>query len=90
MSELLFSAVKMLFPAAVSLNIASITDNSVDVVSYPQNAVQSFANTPLAMTSLPRFTVPAQRGIYKSVESSSSSATLHIGCTRPPLFVNVQ
>ena len=90
MSDYLFSAAKMLFPAELSLNIASITDNSVDVVSCPTNAVQSFAITPLAITSLPLFTVPAQSGIYKSVDSSSSSATLHIGWTRPPLFVRVQ
>ena len=80
----------MLLPAAVSLKIASITDNSVEVVSYPQNAVQSFASTPLAITSEPLLTVPAQRGIYKSVDSSSSSATLHMGCTRPPFEVKVQ
>lgn len=29
----LFSAAKILFPASVSLKIASITDNSVEVVS---------------------------------------------------------
>ncbi len=79
MRDPLFSAVKMLLPAALNLNIASITDSSVEVVSYPTNAVQSFAMTPLAITSLPLLTVPAQSGIYKSVDSSSSSATLHIG-----------
>ena len=69
----------MLFPASVSLKIASITDSSVEVVSWPTKAVQSFTTRPPAITSLPRFTVPAQSGIYKIVESSSSSATLHIG-----------
>ena len=75
----LFSAANILFPASVSLKIASTTDSSADVVSYPTKAVQSFANNPAPITSLPLFTVPAHRGIYKSVESSSNSATLHIG-----------
>lgn len=86
----LFSAAKILLPASVSLNIASITESSVDVVSYPTNAVQSFTTKPLAITSEPLLTVPAQRGIYRIVESSSNSATLHMGCTRPPLFVKLQ
>ena len=86
----LFSAAKMLFPASVNLNIASITDSSVEVVSYPQNAVQSFAANPPPITSLPRFTVPAHSGICSRVDNSSSSATLHIGCTRPPLLVKAQ
>lgn len=75
----LFSAAKILLPASVNLKIASITDNSVEVVSCPQKAVQSFAANPPAITSLPRFTVPAQSGIYKRVDNSSNSATLHIG-----------
>lgn len=86
----LYSALKILFPASVSLNTASITDNSVAVVSRPQKALQSFATSPLATTSLPLLTVPAQSGIYNKVESSSISATLHMGWTRPPLFVSTE
>lgn len=44
---------------AFSLKILSITDNSVDVVVSPQNAVQSFTAIPAASNSLPRFIVPA-------------------------------
>lgn len=86
----LYSALKILLPASVSLKTASITDNSVAVVSRPQKALQSFATRPLATTSLPLFTVPAHSGIYSNVESSSISATLHMGCTRPPLFVRTE
>lgn len=75
----LYSALKMDFPASVNLKIASTTESSAAVVSRPQNADQSFATRPLATTSLPRLTVPAQIGIYKRVESSSISATLHMG-----------
>lgn len=42
-----------------SLNTLSMTDSSVLVVSRPQNALQSLTTIPAAMTSLPRFTVPA-------------------------------
>lgn len=59
--------------------MASMTESSVAVVSVPQNAAQSFTTIPAEMTSLPLFTVPAHNGIYKSVDSSSNSATLHIG-----------
>ena len=41
------------------LNILSITDNSVEVVSKPQNAHQSFTTKPAPIASLPLFTVPA-------------------------------
>jgi|LauGreDrversion4_2_1035121.scaffolds.fasta_scaffold37293_2 hypothetical protein len=75
----LYSALKIDFPASVSLKIASTTESSAAVVSNPQNADQSFATNPLATTSEPRLTVPAQIGIYNNVESSSISATLHIG-----------
>jgi hypothetical protein len=75
----LYSELKIDFPAAVSLNIASTTDNSVEVVSSPQKADQSLATSPLATTSEPLLTVPAQSGIYKRVDNSSISATLHIG-----------
>jgi len=68
------------------LNIASITDNSVAVVSCPVNAVQSLTTIADEITSLPLFTVPAHNGIYSNVDNSSSSATPHIGCTSPPLF----
>lgn len=64
---------------SVSLNIASITESSAAVVSSPQKAAKSLAIRPLATTSEPLLTVPAQRGIYKSELSSSISATLHIG-----------
>lgn len=66
-------------PPSVSLNIASITESSAAVVSRPQKAAKSLAIRPLAITSEPRFTVPAQSGIYRRVESSSISATLHSG-----------
>lgn len=79
MSVPLYSALNMLLPASVSLNTASTTDNSVAVVSRPQNALQSFATNPLATTSLPLLTVPAHNGIYNRVDNSSISATLHIG-----------
>lgn len=39
--------------ASLSLNTLSITDISVDVVSIPQNALQSFTTNPAATTSLP-------------------------------------
>ena len=45
--------------ASPSLNTLSITESSVLVVSSPQNDIQSFTTIPAAMTSLPRFTVPA-------------------------------
>ena len=49
-------------PSSLSLRMASITEISVDVVSCPQNAAQSFATAPAPITSLPRFTVPATTG----------------------------
>lgn len=45
--------------ASFSLKTLSTTDSSVLVVSRPQKAHQSFTTIPAAMTSLPRFTVPA-------------------------------
>ena len=59
----LYSALKIDFPVDDNLKIASTTEISVEVVSYPQKAAQSFATIPLATTSEPLFTVPAQRGI---------------------------
>ena len=70
--------------------MASMTESSVAVVSVPVNAVQSFATIPAATTSLPLLTDPAHTGIYKSVDSSSSSATPTIGCTSAPLLVRQQ
>ena len=64
-----------------------MTDISVAVVSVPVMAVQSLATMPAPITSLPLFTVPAHTGTCNIVESSSSSATLHNGCTSAPLFV---
>lgn len=40
------------------------TFNSVEVVSNPQNALQSFAINPAEIISLPRLTVPAASGTY--------------------------
>lgn len=45
--------------ASLSLKTLSMTDSSVLVVSRPQNAHQSLTTSPPAITSLPRFTVPA-------------------------------
>ena len=42
-----------------NLNTLSMTDNSVLVVSKPQNAIQSFTTMPAPTTSLPLLTVPA-------------------------------
>ena len=67
-----------------------MTEISVAVVSVPVNAVQSLTTIPAAITSLPLLTVPAHNGIYKSVDSSSSSATPHIGWTSPPLLESAQ
>lgn len=90
MSVALYSALKMDFPVEDNLKIASTTDTSVEVVSNPQKADQSFATRPLATTSEPLLTVPAHKGICNIVLNSSNSATLHIGCTKPPLLVNTE
>ena len=45
--------------ASPSLKILSMTDNSVLVVSNPQNEHQSLTTIPAPTTSLPRFIVPA-------------------------------
>lgn len=45
--------------ASFNLKTLSTTDSSVLVVSRPQKAHQSFTTIPAAITSLPRFTVPA-------------------------------
>jgi len=51
--------------ASFNLKTLSITDNSVDVVSIPQNEHQSFTTMPAAITSEPRLTVPACNKQYK-------------------------
>ena len=56
-----------------------MTESSAAVVSSPQKAAQSLAIRPLATTSDPLFTVPAQIGIYRRVDNSSISATLQRG-----------
>jgi len=82
------------------------TFSSVEVVSSPQKAVQSFAINPAEIISLPRLTVPAARGTFKIIynvkkiekkirtckrdESSSSSCRLVCGCTNPPWLENLQ
>ena len=75
----LYSGLKIDFPASDNLKIASTTESSAAVVSKPQKADQSLATSPLATTSEPLLTVPAHMGIYRRVESSSISATLHMG-----------
>ena len=54
------------YPSSVVMNVvpAQIAGvRSIAVVSPPQKAVQSLATRPAAITSLPRLTVPAHRGI---------------------------
>lgn len=53
-----------------SLNTLSMTDSSVLVVSRPQNAHQSLTTIPAAITSLPRFTVPACTPAPQSTSNS--------------------
>lgn len=45
--------------APLNLNTDSITESSVEVVSIPAKAHQSFTTRPAPTTSLPLFTVPA-------------------------------
>lgn len=52
--------------ASRSLNTDSMTDISVDVVSRPQNALQSFTTRPAPMTSEPRLMVPATSGTWRA------------------------
>lgn len=54
----------LLFATFRIFRIPSITFNSVEVVSNPQNALQSFAINPAEIISLPRLTVPAASGTY--------------------------
>jgi len=76
-----------------NLNIFSITDISVEVVSkpiqniyiiIPQKADQSFTTTPAAIISLPLLIVPAHNGIYNKLANSSNSSTVVKGWTNPP------
>jgi hypothetical protein len=67
-----------------SRKVASMTDTSVAVVSSPVKAHQSLTTRPAPMTSDPRLTVPATKGICRSDESSSCSERDVLGWTRPP------
>jgi len=51
-----------------------LPDISVEVVSCPQKADQSFTTIPPPTTSLPLFTVPANIGIWSKEDSSSKSS----------------
>ena len=75
MRDFLISSTMALGWASLNLKTLSMTESSVAVVSDPQNAVQSLTINPAAMTSLPLFTVPATRGTWRRVESSSRSST---------------
>lgn len=59
MSESLMLVAMVLGWASLSLKMLSMTESSVLVVSSPQKAHQSLTTIPAAITSLPRFTVPA-------------------------------
>lgn len=61
-----------------------MTEISVEVVSKPTKAAQSFTTKPAAITSLPLLTVPAHNGIYNKLDNSLSSSTLVSGWTKPP------
>ena len=52
--------------ASFSLNTDSITDSSVLVVSWPVKAHQSLTTIPAPITSVPRLTVPATKGIWRA------------------------
>ena len=52
--------------ASLSLKTDSMTESSVEVVSWPVKAHQSFTTIPAPITSAPRFTVPATSGIWGS------------------------
>jgi hypothetical protein len=67
-----------------SRKVASMTETSVAVVSNPVKAHQSLTTRPAPITSEPRLTVPATRGIWSREESSSSSDREVLGWTSPP------
>ena len=69
-----------------NLNIASITLISVEVVSWPQNAVQSLTTKPAPKTSAPLLTVPAAKGTCNKEDNSSWSWIEVLGWTNPPWF----
>lgn len=71
MSELRMVLTMFEGPCSFNLKMDSTTLISVDVVSSPQNAVQSFATTPAPKTSDPRFTVPATSGIWSENKSET-------------------
>lgn len=60
--------------ASLSLKMLSMTESSVLVVSSPQKAHQSLTTIPAAITSLPRFTVPACRDMAAMSRSWHSSS----------------
>lgn len=63
--------------ASFSLKTLSTTDSSVLVVSRPQKAHQSFTTIPAAITSLPRFTVPACQGMAQCVSCPQKPKSCH-------------
>jgi hypothetical protein len=81
MSDERMSLTMVLVPAPPSLKMPSTTLISVEVVSIPQNALQSLTTMPAPSTSLPRLTVPATKGTCSSEDSSSKSSTVVRGCT---------
>lgn len=72
--------------APPNLNIDSITDNSVEVVSVPTNAAQSLATKPPPTTLLPRQTVPAWNKNYEIQFAKYCNNNLHqTACLRKNL-----
>ena len=65
--------------APCNLKIPSITEISVEVVSSPQKALQSFTTSPAPMTSDPLLTVPATSGTCSRDDNSSRSSTVVLG-----------
>ena len=56
----------------------SITEISVDVVSNPQKADQSFTTNPDPITSLPLLIVPAHNGIYNKFANIFNKISIKI------------
>ena len=81
MSDAFMSWVILAADAPCNLNMPSITDISVEVVSKPQNALQSFTTKPAPITSLPLFTVPATKGTCSRDDNSSRSSRVVRGWT---------
>lgn len=63
--------------ASLSLKMLSMTESSVLVVSSPQKAHQSLTTIPAAITSLPRFTVPACQGHSSSEQELAQHSSSH-------------